>query len=428
MTPVEKIKPQDWMTRPATRAVMAALAASGATARFVGGCVRDALLRRAVGDIDIATDAAPDAVIAALEKAKIRAIPTGLAHGTVTAVVADATGEKHQFEITTLRRDVETDGRHARVAFTDDWAADAARRDFTMNALFLDMDGRLYDPCGGLDDAKRGRVRFVGDPALRLEEDVLRLLRYFRFFAHYDRAPADAAALAACRAAAPQLPGLSGERVRQELLKLLAAPDPGPAVKLMAEAGAFAHLLPEATAVARLAALPALERREGARRDPLRRLAALIEVHAAGAEQVAARLRLSNMEKTRLTALAAPELPVMAGLSGGLLNRVLHRLGGPLMRDLALLAWADDAANGQADDQTADDQAYVRLIAAADCWRPRVFPLTGQDALAFGLPPGPAVGRALAAAEDWWIERGFAPDRDACLAYLRDMISTGDAA
>jgi poly(A) polymerase len=234
--------------------------------------------------------------------------------------------------------------------------------------------------------------------------------------------PADHAALMACRAAAPRLPSLSGERVRQEMLKLLAAPDPGAACALMAEADIFPHVLPEATALKRLIVLPALERRSGARRDPLLRLAALIEVGQAGAEQVAARLRLSNMEKTRLTALAAPDLPVMANLSGGMRNRVLYRQGGPLTRDLALLAWAGETAKGQA-----DDSAYVRLIAAADCWRPQVFPLKGDDALKLGLAPGPAVGQALAAVEDWWIEEGFAPGREACLTRLRGTIERGEA-
>jgi poly(A) polymerase len=421
MTPAGQIPAQDWMTRPATQAVLAALNKSGATARFVGGCVRDALRGRAVGDIDIATDAAPEAVMAALRAAGLKAIPTGLAHGTITAIA-----DHRPFEITTLRHDVETDGRHARVAFTDDWAADAARRDFTMNALFMDADGTLYDPCGGLKDAKAGRVRFVGEPARRLDEDVLRLLRYFRFFAHYDRLPADQAALAACRAAAPRLPGLSGERVRQELLKLLAAPDPGGACALMAEAEVFPHVLPEATALPRLLALPALERRSGARRDPLLRLAALIEVGPVGAEQVAARLRFSNMEKSRLVALCAPELPMFAEMSGAMRDLILYRMGGPLTRDLALLAWAKEKAAEETATGGADDQAYVRLIAAADCWRPRSFPLKGDDALKLGLT-GAAVGRALAAVEDWWIEQGFAPGREACLARLRGIAQAGES-
>ena len=420
MQPAGKIAPQPWMTRAATQAVLKALGDAGATARFVGGSVRDAVIGRAVGDVDMATDAAPEAVVAALEAAGLKAVPTGLAHGTITAVASDESGT-HHFEITTLRHDVETDGRRATVAFTDDWAADAARRDFTMNALFMDVDGTIYDPCGGLKDAKAGRVRFVGEPAKRIDEDVLRLLRYFRFFAHYDRLPADQAALKACRDAAYRLPSLSGERLRQELLKLLGASDPGAACALMEEAQIFPHLLPEASALARLLALPGLERRCGARRDPMRRLAALIEVGQVGAEQVAVRLRFSNAEKTRLVALCAPELPVMGALKGVMLNRVLYKLGGPLVRDLALIAWAAEQAKG-----AADDRAYMRIIAAADCWGAKDFPLKGDDVLRLGLG-GAAIGNALALAEDWWIERGFAPDRAALLQELEAIAQSGGA-
>ncbi len=414
MRPVSHIERRAWMTRPQTQAVMAALADAGATARFVGGCVRDTLMGRPVGDIDIATDAAPEAVVAALERRDIKAVPTGIAHGTITAVVDHA-----HFEITTLRRDVETFGRHARVAFTDDWAADAARRDFTMNALFLDGQGNVYDPVHGLDDIKRGRVRFVGDAAQRIDEDVLRLLRYFRFFAWFDRLPADGDALAACRAAAPKLPALSGERVRMELLKLFAAPNPGATVDLMAETGVLAQILPEATARDRFAALLTVEREAGAPSDPLRRIAALIEVDEGGALAAARRLRFSSKEATRLAALAAPSLAVTANMRRTSLDRALYRLGSRLARDLAVLAWADARAHG-----TADDREFRRLIAAADGWRPKAFPLKGADALAAGVPPGPAIGHLMAMVEDWWIERGFAPDRAQCLAKLRELSST----
>src|SRR5713226_4802519 len=213
MQPVERIVPQSWMIEAPTRAVLAALGAGGAVVRFVGGCVRDALLGRAIGDIDIATPDLPETVLTLLEAASIKAVPTGIAHGTITAVVPP-----RHFEITSLRRDVETFGRHARVAFTDDWAADAARRDFTMNALFLDAEGQVFDPVGGLEDLRAGRVRFVGDAEARIREDVLRLLRFYRFHAHYGRGEADEAARAACRALAHLLPGLSGDRIAAELL------------------------------------------------------------------------------------------------------------------------------------------------------------------------------------------------------------------
>ncbi|MGE4220379.1 MAG: CCA tRNA nucleotidyltransferase, partial [Alphaproteobacteria bacterium] len=273
-----RIEPQPWMTEPATQRVMRALAEGGAGARFVGGCVRDALLGRPIRDIDIATDGSPERVTAILAAAGIKVVPTGFAHGTVTAVV-----DHRGFEITTLRVDVETFGRHARVAFTDDWVADAARRDFTFNAMSLETDGTLHDPFGGEADLRARRVRFVGAARQRIEEDVLRLLRYFRFHAHYGAPPPDAEALDACRAMAPRLPDLSAERVAAELMKLLAAPDPVPVLRLMRAEGVLARVLDEARDLARLARMVRID----AAADPLRRLAALLPSDPAGALAVA---------------------------------------------------------------------------------------------------------------------------------------------
>src|SRR6516165_2595472 len=227
-----RIEPQPWMVHPATLAVLEALTAGRAQARFVGGSVRDALLGRQIGDIDIATPAPPERVIELLKKRGIKVVPTGLAHGTVTAIAG--TPPRH-FEITTLRRDVETYGRRARVAFDADWAADAARRDFTINAIFLDPDGTVHDPVGGLADLRARRVRFVGDPATRIAEDVLRILRYYRFEARFGTGVGDPQARTACRAAAHLLPSLSGERVAQELVKLLETPDPIAVLRMMQE-------------------------------------------------------------------------------------------------------------------------------------------------------------------------------------------------
>src|SRR6516162_8776057 len=218
-----RIALQPWMVEPATNAVLGALSAGGAEARFVGGSVRDALLGRPIGDIDIATTAPPERVTELLEKRGIKVVPTGLAHGTVTAIAGIPS---RHFEITTLRRDVETYGRRARVAFDADWAADAARRDFTINAIFLAPDGTIDDPVGGLADLRAHRIRFVGDPAKRIAEDVLRLLRYYRFEARFGTGGGDPGARAACRAAAHLLPRLSAERVAQELVKLLETTDP----------------------------------------------------------------------------------------------------------------------------------------------------------------------------------------------------------
>ena len=237
------------------RRLLAALAAAKIEARFVGGCVRDALLGLEIGDIDLATPARAEAVIAALKKAKIKAIPTGIAHGTVTAVV-NSPGPARHFEITTLRRDVETDGRHARVAFDADWTEDAARRDFTINAIYLAPDGTLFDPVGGRADLEARRVRFVGDAATRIVEDLLRILRYYRFEARFGHGEGDATARAACRDAVAKLQALSAERVQRELMRLLAAPEPLRALKLMQADGIIAAILPEATRIDRLARSP----------------------------------------------------------------------------------------------------------------------------------------------------------------------------
>ena len=401
--PAERIAPQPWMSEAATRAVLRALAEEGSTARFVGGCVRDALLGRAIKDIDIATPLLPEEVMRRLEAARIKAVPTGLAHGTVTAVVPP-----RQFEITTLRRDVETFGRHARVAFADDWVADARRRDFTMNALFLDAEGNVFDPVGGLGDLRAGRVRFVGDAATRIREDVLRLLRFYRFHAHYGRGAADAEARGACRALAPLLPTLSGERVAAETLKLLAAPDPLPTLRMMAEDAVLAPLLPEARRLGRLAALVPLEPAP----DALRRLGALLDSDAGAAAAVAERLRLSNEQRERLVALAAPSSTVDLAGDERAQRRALHRLGADLYRDLVLLCAAESGNAARARD----------LLALAAGWQPREFPLKGRDVTARGVAEGPEVGRLLAAVEAWWEDGDFRADRKAALAELKRRV------
>jgi len=396
---VERIARPAWVDDAGTRAVLAALEAEGGTARFVGGCVRDTLLGRPIGDIDIATPLTPDRVLARLKAAGIKAVPTGLVHGTVTAV----TPQRH-LEITTLRRDVETDGRHARVAFTADWAADAARRDFTMNALYLDAGGNLFDPMGGLADLRAGRVRFVGDAATRIREDVLRLLRFYRFHAQLGRGTADPTARAACHALAALLPSLSGERIAAETLKLLAAADPIPTLALMAEDGVLAAFLPEARHINRLAALVTLE----AAGDPLRRLAALLAGDGVTASAVADRLRLSGDDRLRLVALLAPPWPVDLASDDRAQRRALYRLGPVLYRDLVLLRAAETGAGGR----------VAALLALADTWPLPQFPLKGRDVTALGVPPGPAIGRLLADVETWWEEGDFSAARDACLGEL----------
>ncbi len=400
------------MKAPATGAVMAALTARGGVARFVGGCVRDAVIGREVADVDIATAEPPETVIGLLEDAGLRAVPTGLAHGTVTAIA-----HGRPFEITTLRRDVETDGRHAKVAFTDDWASDAARRDFTFNAMFCDPDGTLYDPFDGAADLAAGRVRFVGDARARIEEDVLRLLRFFRFYAHYGAPPPDADALQACAALALRLPGLSGERVRVETLKLLAAPDPMAAVRLLAEAGALPHFMPEAEGsdFTTLERLVAIETRLKAV-DPVRRLAALVD-GAARPETIAERLRLSNAQARRLRDLLRPPVAIGGAMDDRDARRALYRAGADTYRDLVLLAWARDTA------AALDAASYERPWALADAWPVPRFPLAGKDVLTRGVARGPRVGALLAALETWWIDGDFHADKPALLARLDELIA-----
>ena len=402
-TPALRVAPPGFFADPALRAVLAALP----EARVVGGAVRDALLGLEVADVDLATPRRPEEVIAALRQAGLRAAPTGIAHGTVTAIA-----QGRGFEVTTLRRDVATDGRHAVVAFTADWRADAARRDFTLNALSMTPDGAVYDYWDGLPDLRAGRVRFVGEPAARIAEDYLRILRFFRFFARYARQPPDTATLAALRAGIPGLAQLAPERVWKELAGLLSAPDPGAAVALMARLGVLAAVLPDGTAPARLARLLAA----GAPADPLLRLAALAEDDLAA---LAARLRLSTADRSRLLALrAAPPPPKDA--DDATLRRMLAELDPRL--DTTIIAsrtWlADDGTPGWATLRT-------RLAALP---RP-VFPLAGRDALALGVPPGPQVGALLATTRAWWLADGCTASPATCRARLAALVAAeGEAA
>jgi poly(A) polymerase len=407
-----RIAPLPWMVDPVTLTVIEALAAGGAQARFVGGSVRDALLSQLTpessprADIDIATPAPPDRVIELLEKRGIKVVPTGLAHGTVTAIAG--TPPRH-FEITTLRRDVETYGRRARVAFDADWAADAARRDFTINAIYLDPDGTIHDPVGGLADLRARRVRFVGDPATRIAEDVLRILRYYRFEARFGTGLGDPPARAACRAMAHLLRNLSVERVAQELVKLLETSDPVAALRMMAEDGVLSVILPEARQLDRLQQIIAIEPEP----DALRRLAALIEVD--GAVALAERLHFSNAWRDRLHGLVPPwAIDPPAGMAAQ--RRALYRLGAERYRDIALLMAAEGAMSRN---------RLTELLALARDWPPPAFPLAGRDVTALGIAPGPEVGRLLGAVHDWWEAGDFTADRAACLAHLKELAAAG---
>lgn len=415
--PSRPLPPMPWMAARETRAVIEALRAGGAEVRFVGGCVRDALLGRVVTDLDLATPDPPERVMALLEKAGLRAVPTGIAHGTVTAVAGG-----RPFEVTTLRRDVETFGRRARVAFTDDWEADAARRDFTINAMSLSPEGELFDPFGGADDLAQGRVRFVGDPATRIAEDHLRILRFFRFYAHYGRPPPDAAALAACAEGARLIEKLSAERVRNEMLRILAAPDPVAVLALMRDAGVLAVVLPEADELDPLGLLADLEE---AQPDALRRLALLLRGAAdpaAAAAALARRWRLSRAQGSRLCALAPPRPEITPRLELRAQRARLYAEGPERFRDLVLMAWAERRhAFGES---AADDATFGAMLAEAERWRPKGLPVSGADAKRLGVGAGPRLGALLKAVEAWWVAQDFAPDRKACLAKLEELAGT----
>jgi poly(A) polymerase len=369
-----------WRKRRGTARLLRALGADEGLTRYVGGAVRDDLLRLPVSDIDLATRIPPDEVVLRLEKAKIKAVPTGIDHGTITAVSAG-----HPFEITTLRRDVSTDGRRATVAFTDDWKEDAARRDFTINALSADpVTGEIFDYFDGLGDLQQRHIRFIGDPLQRIAEDHLRILRFFRFHARFGSGKLDPAALEACTARANDLMALSRERITDELLKLLAVDDPTPTVDTMLQRAILAPVLPEIELkrLPDLQALIASEREAGIDPDPLRRLAALLPSDPAVADDIGARLRLSNKARKRLVCDAGMEPYASA-------EALAYRLGTECAVDRLLL------------DRRADDAKAVAR------WKTPRLPIAGGALIKRGLPEGPIVAKTLRQIEDEWVKAGF---------------------
>jgi poly(A) polymerase/tRNA nucleotidyltransferase (CCA-adding enzyme) len=395
--PALTIEPPGFLSDPALTPVLAALP----EARIAGGAVRDTLAKRPVADIDLATPRRPDQVVAALTEAGIRAVPTGIDHGTVTAVSGG-----RGFEVTTLRRDVRTDGRHAVVDFTDDWRADAARRDFTMNALSMTRDGAVFDYFGGIGDLHSGVVRFVGDSARRIAEDYLRILRFFRFHARYASGPPDAAAVAAIRLGVPGLARLSAERVWSELARILGTPDPCGAVALMAELGVLAAIIPEGADPTRLARVVAA----GAPADPVLRLAALL---TGDPEAFAARLRLSSAERGRLAAVRGAPL-ARPDADDAALRQLLAEVDPAVVLDRT---WLDGGAGPE----------WTALRARLGAMKRPVFPLEGRDVLALGLAAGPEVGALLRAVRAWWLEGGCVADAAACRAELARRAAEGAA-
>ena len=370
---------------------------NGEEARIVGGAVRNVLLRLAVHEIDIATTALPDEVVRRVEAAGWKAVPTGIEHGTVTVLVAGK-----PFEVTTLRRDVETFGRKAKVVFGRDWVADAARRDFTINALSLSPDGRLHDYVDGLADLAARRVRFIGDPAQRIAEDYLRILRFFRFHAWYGEGAPDPDGLHACIGGRAGIDSLSRERIRTELLKLLLAPHATPTLALMTETGLLGNVLGGVALLASFENMVKVEAAVGVQSDPVRRLGALGVWVAEDGERLAQRLRLSNADAERLTALErwwriSPE-------GGGTSARaLLYRLGPQHFVDQVLVAWSRSTAS-------AGDRAWRAFAELPRTWSAPEFPLKAADFMARGFTAGPALGAAMRAAEQAWIAADFPAD------------------
>lgn len=383
-----------WLAAQPTQAVFDAIERGGFCARAVGGAVRNALLGLPATDIDIATDALPADTVRLAAAAGLKTIPTGLAHGTVTVMSGDM-----PFEVTTLRRDVATDGRHAEVAFTADWAADAARRDFTINALYCDRHGALFDPLGGLTDLEPVRIRFIGDPCQRIEEDYLRILRFFRFSATYTADGAlDPEGLAACADLRAGLARISGERISVELDKLLVARQAAAVTRTLVEFGVFHAIAAIPTRLARLTRLIQIEDRLG-RRDGVLRLAALAACTPDDARQLSERLRLSQRSHVRL--IAAAQMPAIKPAMDERAGRAaLYRLGADAFIDEVLLAWSGG-------DVPICDAAFTSLATLPGRWQIPVFPIRGADVLAQGVAAGPLVGTLLAELCDRWIDSDF---------------------
>jgi poly(A) polymerase len=373
-----KLDADKWRAKRGVERILKALGSAEGLTRYVGGAVRDDLLGEPVSDIDFATRLHPDEVVERLEKAHIKAVPTGIEHGTITAVA-----DGQPAEVTTLRADVSTDGRRSTVAFTDDWMADASRRDFTINALYADPEsGEVHDYFGGLDDLKERRIRFIGDPLTRIAEDHLRILRFFRFHARFAKGPPDAAAIKACTERANDLMALSRERIADELLKLLALPDPAATVALMISQGIFTPVLPEIDNAGRLQALIGAESAGKFDPDAIRRLAALLPRNVDAAEKIAARLKLSNRARKRIALAADGDLSVNP-------RALAYWVGSESASDRLLLA-------GRAHE-----------AAAIRDWPVPRLPITGGELIRRGITQGPLVAKTLQAIEREWVAEGF---------------------
>ncbi|MBD9373095.1 CCA tRNA nucleotidyltransferase [Rhizobium sp. ARZ01] len=409
---------QDWFKDPALQRVLTLLNADGGEARVAGGAVRNSLMGMPVSDVDIATTLVPTDVIARAKAAGVKAVPTGIEHGTVTLVV-----DRTPFEVTTLRRDLETDGRRAQVAFGTNWQEDSERRDLTINALYATADGTVIDLVGGLADIETRTVRFIGDADQRIAEDHLRILRFFRFFAFYGNGRPDADGLRACARAKGKLASLSAERVWSETKKLLTAPDPFRALLWMRQSGVLTEILPETEkwGIDAVPALVAAEAAFGWAPDALLRLAAMVPPDAERLAALSARLKFSRAEAAFLLQWAgAPEIPTT--LAETAFDRMLYRNGSQGLTVRLKLALSSARAKAEGDPQAmAFSGLCQRLLARAERWSKPPFPLSGADVLAAGVPAGQKVGEVLGSLENEWVESNFHLDRASLLARLANL-------
>ncbi len=400
MSTARLLEQAPWLTAgPAARALQL-LNGDGEEARVVGGSVRNALLKMPIGDIDIATTALPEEVSRRAKAAGIKCVPTGIEHGTVTLVI-----DSHPFEVTTLREDTETFGRKAKVSFGRDWVGDARRRDFTINGLSVDVTGHVHDYVGGLDDIAARRVRFIGDPAQRIAEDYLRILRFFRIHAAYGAGQPDRAGYLACIGGRAGLAGLSAERIRLEILKLMVAEGAADAVNSMMEAGLLLPILGGVAYPGPFAAMISCERVLGLAPDPIRRLGALAVAVTEDARRIATRLRLTNAETKALDSMGHRWWR-LAGMDQATARRRLYRLGEDRYRDRLLLAWARSGAGSEA-------ASWQELATLPARWTAPKFPLKAADFIARGIVRGPELGQVLALAEDGWLAANFPLDEAA---------------
>ncbi len=405
----------EWFRDAGLQRIMTLLNRDHGEARVVGGAVRNALMDMPVKDIDIATTLTPAEVVERAEAASMKTVPTGIDHGTVTLVIAG-----RGYEVTTLRADVETDGRRATVAFGTDWQVDAERRDLTINALYARADGEIVDLVGGFEDIEKGVIRFIGDPAARIAEDYLRVLRFFRFFAWYGTGRPDAEGLKACAAAKDKLSGLSAERIWAETKKLLGAPDPGRALLWMRQTGVLTEVLPE-TEKWGIDAVPGIIQMEKAFRfepDPLLRIAGMIPPDSDRIAALAGRLRLSRAEDGRLTAWS--KAPAVAyDMKDAAFDRLLYDSDVPAVVDRLKLQLAGARSRAITDSRAMVEAAgFSRMIDHAARWKRPVFPLSGTDLMDAGVPKGPDVGETRRRLEREWVESNFRLDREALLSRL----------